>query len=100
MRDEERKIWVSDFRPLDKGALRAFADVTIGEVTIKGFRVVHKDLVNSEPWVGFPQIRFEKDGKPVFRDVIEASREVRKEICEKILEEYYKNKKQTERFLS
>ena len=102
MNDEKmNKIWVSDFRPLDKGALRAFADVTISiigsEITIRGFRVVHKDLVNSDPWVGFPQIRFEKDGKPIFRDVIETSKEVRKEIAEKILEEYDKNRKQTEK---
>jgi DNA-binding cell septation regulator SpoVG len=97
MKDEGLKIWVSGFRPLDKGSLKAFADVTIGEITIKGFRVVHKDLVNSGPWVGFPQIRFEKDGKPTFRDVIEASRQVRREISEKILEEYYKNKSQMEK---
>ncbi len=102
MKEEGLKIWVSGFRGLDKGgALRAFADVTISingfEITIKGFRIVHKDLVNSEPWVGFPQIRFEKDGKPTYRDVIEFSKEMRKGITEKIIEEYYKNKSQMEK---
>lgn len=71
------------------GALKAFLDVTFDEhLTIKGFRVVQKE--GQEPWVAFPQITYEKDGKTVRKDVLEVSRLMKKEITEKVLEEFAK----------
>lgn len=79
-----------EIKLIDKGYLKAFADVTlpanIGEITLRGFRVIQKD--GQQPWVGFPTISYSKNGKTVNNPVVEVSRSVHREIAEAILREY------------
>jgi DNA-binding cell septation regulator SpoVG len=77
----------------ESDSLKAFADVTLcteyGELTLKGFRVLHKS--GKEPWVAFPDSSYEdKDGKKVHKRIVEASKALNKKICDLILEEYAK----------
>jgi DNA-binding cell septation regulator SpoVG len=77
------------------GKLKAFADVIVttelGDIVIKSFRVVQDE--GKEPWVGFPQIPIQKNGKIVYLPLLEISRGLKHSLQEMILEEYKKNKK-------
>ena len=71
--------------------LKAFADVTIpsslGEITIKGFRVIQKE--GEAPWVGFPTSSYtKKDGKTVNNQIIETSKSLKRKLTDSILAEY------------
>ena len=74
----------------EKGTLKAFADVTIpspvGELTIRGFRVIQKD--GEKAWVGFPTNSYTKDGKTVHSQILETSRRLKDKLVEQILSEY------------
>lgn len=76
--------------PLERGQLKAFADVTISfsghELTVLGFRIVQQD--GQAPWIGFPTSSYQKDGKPVNKKLVEYSRILHQIIQERILQEY------------
>ncbi len=86
---EAIEVFVSDFKLLNAGALKAFADVTYGDMTIKGCRVVQKD--GQDPWVGFPQLTYQKNGKTVYKDVIEVPRALKKKIVDLVLDKHKKS---------
>ena len=77
------------------GNLKAFADLifptSLGDVTIKGFRVVQKE--GSDPWVGFPQTSFQKNGSTKYVPLLELNRRVRNQVQEIILKEFKKQSK-------
>ena len=80
-----------DIHPHEKGQLKAFVDVTIkadiGEMTIMGFRIIHKD--GDSPWVAFPKMTYTtKHGEQKDRQFLSmAPRNLRK-ITEAILKEW------------
>lgn len=75
---------------LERGQLRAFADVTIAfighELTVLGFRIIQKD--NQVPWVALPTSSYQKEGKLVNKKLVECSRKLNQIIQEAILQEY------------
>ena len=75
---------------LERGQLRAFADVTISfsdhELTVLGFRIVQKD--GQAPWIALPTSGYQKDGKPVSKKLVEFSRKLNQTVRETILLEY------------
>ena len=75
---------------LERGQLRAFADVTISfsghELTVLGFRIVQKD--GQAPWIALPTSSYQKEGKPVNKKLMECSRKLNQTIQETILQEY------------
>lgn len=80
-----------DLRRTDgKGSIKAYADVTIltalGEITIKGFRVVEQ--AGKDRFVGLPEITYPKNGKTERRPLLEARRAVLEQIKETVLAEY------------
>jgi len=81
---------IVEVRTYESGTLKAFADVTIptqlGEVTLKGFRIVQKD--GAEAWVAFPTVSYEKDGERVNKPVLEMPIGTRKLISDAILSEF------------
>lgn len=83
-----------EVRPFERGQLKAFADVTIataiGEITLRGFRVIQKD--GEAPWVGFPATTYMKDGKTVNKPVLEVPRALHRQITEQILAEFRRSK--------
>jgi len=70
------------------GFLRAFADVRLelpgGQLTASGFSVIEKD--GKPPFVGFPSKQGKIPGK--YFPVVEAEGDLRKDICDAILEAY------------
>ena len=79
-----------DVRHTRTGNIKAYADVTVptalGEITLKGFRVVQKD--GQAPWVGFPNSTYTKNGKAVTRPFLEAREALLRQIAEAILAQY------------
>lgn len=75
---------------LERGQLRAFADVTISfsghELTVLGFRIIQKD--NQVPWIALPTSSYQKEGKPVNKKLVECSHKLNQTIQEIILHEY------------
>lgn len=76
-----------DLRHVNYGGVKAYGDVTlptpVGEVTIKGFRVISKN--GEPPWVGFPSTSYQKEGKSVNKPLLELRTGVRRQIAEAIL---------------
>lgn len=72
------------------GQLQAFADVTLcgelGECTIYGCRVLCS--AGQEPWVAFPTVSYQREGKTQHKEVVSFSRGLRKQITDGILSEY------------
>jgi hypothetical protein len=85
----EDKLFV-EMRIVDKGKLKAFADVTfpspLGELTVRSFRVVQED--GKLPWVGFPTISYEKNGKQINKSILEVPRVLKNLVVEAILTEF------------
>ena len=75
---------------LERGQLRAFADVTISfnghELTVLGFRIIQKD--GHAPWVALPTSTYQKAGKPVNKKLLGCSRKLNRTIRETVLQEY------------
>ena len=73
------------------GQLRAFADVTLlttlGEVTIRGFRVVQK-AEDQPPWIALPATSYKKNGDTKFKDLLDMSQATRRKLAEAILAKY------------
>jgi len=72
------------------GQLKAFADVTLltilGEVTIRGFRVVHK--AEKPPWIAFPATSYQKNGETKFKDLLDMPQATHRKLAEAILAEF------------
>jgi len=79
-----------ELRRLERGQLKAFADVTIptalGEITIRGFRVVQKD--GDSPWVALPTTSYSSNGSQVNKPLIDVARGVKQRLSEAILLEF------------
>ena len=79
-----------DLRRTGIGNIKAYADVTLatalGEITLKGFRVVQKD--GKAPWVGFPNSTYTKNGKIVTRPFLETREALQRQIADAVLTEY------------
>jgi hypothetical protein len=54
---------VIDFRPYEKGTLRGFFSLVIGDMTFAGFSVHEK---NGKRWVGMPAREYQQDGERKF----------------------------------
>lgn len=81
---------IIELKVFERGSLKAFADVTIptqlGELTVKGFRVVQKD--GEGAWIGFPSTSYTKDGKTVNNQILETSKALKRKLTDLILAEY------------
>lgn len=77
-------------RPIDRGKLKGFADVTlsseIGEITIKDFKVFQNE--GEEPHVAFPTTSYVKNGTPTYKPLFEASPSLARQITQAILTQY------------
>lgn len=76
-------IEVVRINPVSIGNLKAFADVKIGDILIKDWRVIQKD--GAAPWISGPQKMYEKDGQKKYTNLIEVSKELKQEIEKAIL---------------
>lgn len=87
MNDLEMTI---ELRLMNRGNLKAFADITfpsaLGEITVRGFRVVQKE--GQEPWVAFPSSSYTKDGKIVNNPILEVSRGLKQKVTVAVLTRY------------
>ena len=87
MADEQCIVTIHRY---ESGQLKAFADVTLptplGEITLRGFRVVEKP--GHPPWVAYPATSYQKDGKPKFKDMIDAPQGTKRRLAQAILAEY------------
>jgi DNA-binding cell septation regulator SpoVG len=81
-----------EVKKMERGQLKAFADVTLstslGEITMRGFRVVQKD--DQPAWVALPTSSYTKDGKIVNTQLLEISRNLKRQLCDAVLAEYHK----------
>ena len=80
-----------ELRRMNTGNIKAYADVTvptsIGEITLKGFRVVQREE-DDDPWVGFPNSTYPKNGKTHTRNLLEVRQGVKRQITAAILEDF------------
>jgi len=82
-------IDIGGHKSLDKGSLKAFVDVIDNDgLILKGLRVIHEE--GKDPWVGFPQTSYQKNGKPKYVDIIVLPSELKEELCNLTLEAYKK----------
>ena len=81
-----------EVKKMERGNLKAFADVTLetslGEITLRGFRVIQKD--EQPAWVALPSSSYQKDGKTVNSQLLEVSRKLKRQITDAVLAEYHK----------
>jgi hypothetical protein len=80
------KIEVISITPLAPGsALRAFATVKLGPLTIHGLRIIWQP--QKSPWVSLPQRETQQDGQRKYYPVVEIdNRALRVEIERRVLE--------------
>ncbi len=84
------KFKIMNYTAVDKGSLKAFVDIIdIDGLILKGLRVIHE--VGKDPWVGFPQTSYQKNGKTKYGEIIVMPSEMKKQVCDLILEAYKKH---------
>lgn len=85
---EMKQIEILDLRLIESDkTLRAFADIRLGDITIRDFRIVKKD--GRRPHVKAPFLTYKDQiGKLKFRSVIILPEEVRGEVDLVILSAY------------
>ena len=75
------------------GPLRAFADVRLGNLLVKDFRVMQDN--GGQPYVKAPFTTYkDKTGQLKFRQIIDLPREVRGQVDVAILNAYYLREKE------
>jgi hypothetical protein len=66
------KIRIVRVRAVDRGNLKGFADVQLGGVLVRDFRIIQQ--AGHRPWVSPPQRSWEgDDGKPYYAAIVELS---------------------------
>lgn len=79
-----------DIKLVEKGDLRAFVDVSfkvsIWELTVQGFRILlGKD---EKLWVAHPSQSFQREGRTEYKNILDMTRSMKKQIDNLILESY------------
>lgn len=83
------KITIEKYYPINqKGPLRAFVDLRIDQLVIRGCRVVHPE--NKSPFATMPQTESEKDGKKTYYPVVSLDKDIR-DTVERVMVEHYLN---------
>ncbi len=84
-------IKVTEIRLLNNGRfLKAFADVQIGNITVRDFRVMQD---SGKPYVRAPHTTYkDSTGTLRFRQIVDLPDEVRGEVDTLILSEYYRHR--------
>jgi hypothetical protein len=76
-----------DVRLFERGTLQAFADVTfpsaLGELTLKGFRVLQKE--GEGAWVAFPSSSYTKEGKIINSPLLVVGGSLKKHLADAVL---------------
>ena len=78
------------FKHVDFGSLKALATVKIGEMEIRGFKVIQSE---GEPWVGMPSREVMRDGKKEYFDIVRFAPEARKAFSDQLIEAWKKDLK-------
>jgi DNA-binding cell septation regulator SpoVG len=74
-------IEVLAIRPLDgKTSVKAFVDVRLGGVTIRGAKIVQQEA--QRPWIAMPAIKCER----TWSNVVELSRALRERVTDAVLQ--------------
>ena len=85
---------------VERGQLKGLANVSIpsalGEITLRGFRVIEKD--GQAPWVGFPTSGYVKNGKPQNYPLLELPASLRRKVVDAVLAEYDRARKRAGSF--
>jgi len=76
-------IRVLKIKKIEKGALQAFVDVEIGQVQIKGFRVVKQP--DQSAWVSVPQTEYVKNGEKRYANLIELPDGLKRKVQDAVL---------------
>ncbi len=76
-------IRVLKIKKIEKGALQAFVDVEIGQVQIKGFRVVKQP--DQSAWVSVPQTEYVKNGEKRYANLIELPDDLKRKVQDAVL---------------
>lgn len=75
------------FKLVEFGNLKALVTVTIGEVELRGFKILRSS--NGATWVGMPSREGARDGKREYFDVVRFPDKVaRREFCDWLLNAY------------
>lgn len=79
-----------EMRLVDFGSLKAMFTVHLGDLEIRGFKVLDQGG-GKPPWIGVPSREIVKDGKREYYDIVRwSSEEARATFQELALEEYRK----------
>ena len=85
-------ISVINVRQFDSGSLRASADVQLGDILIKGFRVVQQP--NQRAWISPPQREWvDENGKKHFAPIVTLSGRLKAEVEAVLLSAWNEEKK-------
>ena len=77
------EIRVLKIKKIEKGALQAFVDVEIGQVHIKGFRVVKQP--GQAAWISLPQAEYVKNGEKRYANLIELPNDLKRKVQDAVL---------------
>ncbi|GEM_PF-3508202 len=58
-------------KPVDFGSLRALVSVQMGDMEVRGFKVI--DQGNGQPWVAPPSREITRDGRKEYYDIVRFS---------------------------
>lgn len=76
-------------RVVDFGSLKALVSVHLGDMEIRGFKVI--DQGDGKPWVASPSREIIREGRKEFYDIVRfADKEKRQEFSAWVLQEYEK----------
>jgi hypothetical protein len=80
------KVYVANIRRVSKGSLQAFADVQIGGILVRDFRIVQQVHLGQKAWVSPPQKEWTgDDGKKRYAPIIELSARLKQAVEQAIL---------------
>jgi hypothetical protein len=77
-------IEVVELRAVQKGCLKAFVDVLVGDFEIRGLRIIQQP--NQRPFIHFPMVEYEQGGQRLYAPVIRLhDAKLEKDIKAKVL---------------
>lgn len=76
-------IEVIKIKSIEKGNFRGFADVQVGEIEIRGFRIIQQP--GQDAWVSVPQTEYIKDDEKRYYNIIVLPDDLKREVESAVL---------------
>ena len=76
-------IEVTKLKLVEKGNFKGFADVQVGQIEIRGFRIIQQP--GQSAWVSVPQSEYTKDNEKRYHNIVVLSEDLKQRVDAEIL---------------